>query len=197
LKSGGPVIPSLSIPLSPHSLSSPVKIMGVRTPATLSVCVYEQRVVCNQNTQQIIDVSCLRKSAQIYGPACLRKNSSICCGVLRPLNLCDVCRACVYQVKVVFVKYPDECCPHGCARHARCCSDWLEMTHRGAIPTQLCAACPLLLRLAGNDSPRGDTDTVVRGMPVAAPTGWMGRWWGAAGGRSAVPCTGSAHCGNV
>jgi len=128
LKSGGPVIPSLSIPLSPHSLSSPVKIMGVRTPATLSVCAYEQRVVCNQNTQQIIDVSCLRKSAQIYGPAWLRKNSSICCGVLRPLNLCDVCRACVYQVKVVFVKYPDECCPHGCARHARCCSDWLDGT---------------------------------------------------------------------
>ena len=102
--------------------------MGVRTPATLSVCAYEQRVVCNQNTQQIIDVSCLRKPAQIYGPAWLRKNSSICCGVLRPLNLCDVCRACVYQVKVVFVKYPDECCPHGCARHARCCSDWLDGT---------------------------------------------------------------------
>ena len=126
--------------------------MGVRTPATLSVCAYEQRVVCNQNTQQIIDVSCLRKSAQIYGPAWLWKNSSICCGVLRPLNLCDVCRACVYQVKVVFVKYPDECCPHGCARHARCCSDWLEMTHRGATPTRLCAACPLLLRLARWDA---------------------------------------------
>jgi len=172
LKSGGPVIPSLSIPLSPHSLSSPVKIMGVRTPATLSVCAYEQRVVCNQNTQQIIDVSCLRKPAQIYGPAWLRKNSSICCGVLRPLNLCDVCRACVYQVKVVFVKYPDECCPHGCARHARCCSDWLEMTHRGATPTRLCAACPLLLRLARWDA--GGARLV--GVPL---------------------CHVPAHCGNV
>jgi len=40
------------------------------------------------------------------------------------------------------------------------------------LSSQLCAACPLLLRLAGNDSPRGDTDTAVRGMPVAAPTGW-------------------------
>jgi len=29
-------------------------------------------------------------------------------------------------VKVVFVKYPDECCPQGCARHARCCSEWLD-----------------------------------------------------------------------
>jgi len=132
-----------------------------------------------------------KKISANLGPAWLWKNSSICCGVLRPLNLCDVCRACVYQVKVVFVKYPDECCPHGCARHARCCSDWLEMTHRGATPTRLCAACPLLLRLAGNDSPKDSTNTAVRGMPVAAPTGWMGRWWGAAGGRSAVPCTGS------
>jgi len=35
------------------------------------------------------------------------------------------------QVKVVFVKYPDECCPHGCARHARCCSEWLDGTLAG------------------------------------------------------------------
>jgi len=31
-------------------------------------------------------------------------------------------------VKVVFVKYPDECCPHGCAQHTRCCSEWLDGT---------------------------------------------------------------------
>ena len=31
-----------------------------------------------------------------------------------------------WQVKVVFVKYPDECCPQGCARHTRCCSEWLD-----------------------------------------------------------------------
>ena len=25
------------------------------------------------------------------------------------------------QVNVVFVKYPDECCPHGCTKHCSCC----------------------------------------------------------------------------
>jgi len=29
------------------------------------------------------------------------------------------------------VKYPDECCPHGCTRHTRCCYEWLDDTLAG------------------------------------------------------------------
>lgn len=39
----------------------------------------------------------------------------------------------VNEVKVVFVKYPDECCPTGCTAHDWCCCEWFDKTIPGRI----------------------------------------------------------------
>jgi len=76
-------------------------------------------------------------------------------------------RCCCIKVNVVFIKYPDECCPAMCTRHCHCCDVVSVAITHGQF-------------------------TALLDM-VSSVTWSVLRWLDASGGRAAVSCTNSSN----